>query len=368
MISGFQQALLLAFVLLFAFNLGAHYTGATVGMPYASRCIALWPALAIVAIFALLGATFASGSVEHTVGLRLIAEGHARASIAIVIVACAGVLTMGFNRLRLPTSTIQILVFCVIGAALAANLRVRWSTVIELAIVWVSAPLASAALGFLLTRAADAIVPEHAAAQQARLLVQRAAERHPDDHLAASLPGLAHPLPADLLREAAAERPAHPGLAVAALKALPAVMVLVGIAASFVMGSNDVANATGVLLLVHFTSSPTAAGAIGGAGMFVGALAWGSRILRRVAFDVVELDLAMASAAQGVQALVVILAVSEGLFTSMNQALIAAMAGAGIARGRETVNRRQLTAILRGWVVGPGAGLLLAYLMEMALR
>ena len=82
----------------------------------------------------------------------------------------------------------------------------------------------------------------------------------------------------------------------------------------------------------------------------------------------VKLDLAMASAAQGVQALVAILAVSQGLFTSMNQALIAAMAGTGIARGRETVDRRQMTAILRGWVIGPGAGLLLAYLIETAAR
>jgi PiT family inorganic phosphate transporter len=134
-------------------------------------------------------------------------------------------------------------------------------------------------------------------------------------------------------------------------------------AASFVMGSNDVANATGALLLVHLFSVH-AAGAIGGAGLFAGALTWGRRILNRVAFDVVRLDLAMASAAQAVQALVVIVAVSFGYFTSMNQALVAAMAGTGAARGRETVDRAQLAGILRGWVIGPAAGFALAYLVE----
>ena len=55
-----QEIVLLAVVVLFAWNLGAHYTGATMGMPYASRSVSLWPALTIVAVFSLLGATLAS--------------------------------------------------------------------------------------------------------------------------------------------------------------------------------------------------------------------------------------------------------------------------------------------------------------------
>lgn len=309
-----REGILLAVVLLFAWNLGAHYTGATVGMPYAARALALWPALAIVAVFSLLGATFASGRVEETVGHRLVAEHDVTVTTAIVIVASAAALTMLFNYLRVPTSTIQILVFCVIGAATAAGFAVRWHTLADLVVVWATAPVAAAVLGFLLT--------------------------HGLDRLAA--------------------RPR-------VVRALPVILVGVGVAASFAMGGNDVANATGSLLLVHLFS-PIAAGAIGGAAMFVGALTWGRRILERVAFDVVKLDLAMASAAQGVQALVVLLAVSQGLFTSMNQALVAAMAGTGLARGRDTVSRRDLLAILRGWLVGPAAGFALAYVGERLAR
>ncbi len=327
-----SDVVLLGVAVLFAWNLGAHYTGATMGMPYASRSIALWPALAIVAIFSLLGASFASGKVERTVGLHLIAARHHSVAVAIVIVACAGTLTMAFNYLRLPTSTIQILVFCVLGVGLGAGLRIHWATLPKLVGVWLVAPLLAAAIAFALTRLLDRLVPPPLAAQQTR----------------AQLEGPRRSLP---------RTAKHASLVVA----LPWLLVVVGVCASFVLGANDVANATGALLLAHQFSAQ-AAGAIGGGGMFLGALMWGRRILDRVAFDIVKLDLTMASAAQAVQALVVIVAVSQGVFTSMNQALIGAMAGTGLARGWQTVDRQQLRGVVRGWVIGPAAGLALGYI------
>ncbi len=147
---------------------------------------------------------------------------------------------------------------------------------------------------------------------------------------------------------------------------LAAALVVVGAAASFVMGSNDVANATGSLVATR-TFSPLVAGVVGGGGLALGVLTWGRPLLRRVAFDIVTLDRSMATAAQGVQAAVVITAVGFGLFTSMNQALVGAMAGAGAARGRHTVNRRVLVGIVRGWAIGPGAGLALAYVVARAV-
>ncbi len=103
--------------------------------------------------------------------------------------------------------------------------------------------------------------------------------------------------------------------------------------------------------------------------MAVGALTWGQRILNRVAFDIVKVDLAMASAAQFVQALVVLLAVTQGLFTSMNQALVGAMAGTGLARGRETVQRATVLGIVKGWAISPitGAGLCFVLYKVLAL-
>ncbi|MGH9065895.1 MAG: inorganic phosphate transporter, partial [Acidimicrobiales bacterium] len=91
----------------------------------------------------------------------------------------------------------------------------------------------------------------------------------------------------------------------------------------------------------------------------LGALTWGRPLLHRVAFDIVSVDRPMATAAQLVQAAVILTAVSLGYFTSMNQALVGAMAGAGVARGRQTVKAGTVKGILAGWVVGPATGLAL---------
>ncbi|HEU5439238.1 MAG TPA: anion permease [Ktedonobacterales bacterium] len=366
--------ILFVVVVAFAWNLGVHYTGAVMGMPYAARAIALWPALALIAVFTVLGATFASGGVQETVGRRIIADQLVTVPDAIVIVLAAGVLTTLYNYLRIPTSTIQILVFCVVGVGLGGGIPIHWATIGQLAVVWAIAPLAAFALGFVFTRLLDLLVPP--AAARAEVTAQLAASVSPsprrergtgseDSPLSRAVPAvaLAWHLPPDVWQAAGkVGRPTR-----AALRLLPLLLVAVGIFASFVLGANDVANATGAFILTH-TFPLMLAGLIGGLAMAVGTLTWGQRILHTVAFDVVKMDLSMASAAQGVQALVVLAAVTQGFFTSMNQALIGAMAGTGFARGRETVQRRQIVAILRGWLIGPLSGLALAFALETLVR
>lgn len=171
---------------------------------------------------------------------------------AIVIAASGGLLTMLFNFLRLPTSTIQILVYCVIGAAVAAGLNTDWTTLGTLAGVWVAAPLAACALGYLLTRALDRLVPREAATEQAR----RQLEQHdmPGSGIGALVPGAKRELADELRVEAAGERPSHPALPVWLLRTLPLLLIAVGVFASFVMGGNDIANATSGLILVQAPS------------------------------------------------------------------------------------------------------------------
>ena len=144
-------------------------------------------------------------------------------------------------------------------------------------------------------------------------------------------------------------------------------LVAVGAAASFTMGANDVANATGPLVGAGLFS-PLTAGLIGGAGIAAGVLTWGRPLLSKVAFDIVTVDRPMATAAQLVQAVVVLVAVSFGLFTSMNQALVGAMAGAGLARGKHAVHAASLYGILRGWLIGPGAGITAGFLFALAAK
>src|SRR5256885_1158404 len=100
-------ALLIVLAIGFAWSIGAHYTGAVMGMPHALRAIGAWPALLLMAPLAFLGATFASHAVEQRVGSGL-TDGRLSLGQQIVVIGVAFALTTAFNRLRAPTSTIQI--------------------------------------------------------------------------------------------------------------------------------------------------------------------------------------------------------------------------------------------------------------------
>ena len=54
--------------------------------------------------------------------------------------------------------------------------------------------------------------------------------------------------------------------------------------------------------------------------------------------------------------------------TSMNQALVGAMAGAGFACGRETVHLATLVSILQGWVLGPAGALAAGLVFGLTIR
>ncbi len=298
--------ILVALALAFAWSIGSHYTGACMGMPYALGAVRARTALVLMAPLALAGAALASGKVATTVGRKLVDATPTRLG-EIVVVAVAFAVTGLYNRVRIPTSTIQLLVGAVVGTAVGAQVGVRWHTILILVVIWLAAPPVAAALGFA------------------------------------------------------------GGKTLGGVKRVGAGLVVVGAIASFAMGANDVALASGALVGPHVLGAH-AAGALCGLGLALGVLITGRGLLDRVAFDIVEVDRTTATTAQLVQALVILVAVSFGYFTSMNQALVGAMAGAAGARGRHAVRGRTLLGIVRGWAAGPPTTFALALGVALLVR
>jgi inorganic phosphate transporter, PiT family len=297
-----MTVVLVALAFSFAWSIGSHYTGACMGMPVALGAVRARTALLLMAPLALLGAALASGKVATTVGTKLI-DAKPTELGEIVVVGVAFAVTAAYNRLRIPTSTIQLLVGSVVGVAVGASVGVHWRTIGTLAVIWVIAPPLAAALGFVGART------------------------------------------------------------VGRIQRVGGALVVVGCLASFAMGANDVALASGALVGPDVLS-PHQAGLLCGVALALGVLITGRPLLDRVAFDIVEVDRATATAAQFVQALVVLVAVSFGYFTSMNQALVGAMAGAR----PHAVHRRTLLGIVRGWVVGPPSSFALALVAALLVR
>ena len=292
--------LLVGLAFSFAWSIGSHYTGACMGMPYALGAVSARRALLLMAPLALVGAALLSGKVAETVGQRLI-DAKPTVGGELLIVAVAFGMTALYNRARMPTSTIQLLVGSVAGVAVGAAAGVHWRTILVLAVIWALAPVIAGALGF----------------------------------------GFAH-----VVR----------GVGGGAL-------VAVGCVASLAMGANDVALASGALVGADVLT-PHWAGLLCGVGIALGVLVTGRPLLERVAFDIVAVDRSTATAAQLVQGVVVLVAVASGYFTSMNQALVGAMAG---ARPR-AVQRRTLLGIVRGWVIGPPSSFALALGAALLVR
>jgi inorganic phosphate transporter, PiT family len=311
--------LLAAFALAFAWSIGAHYTGACMGMPYAAGAIRAERALPLMAVLAFVGAVLASGKVEATVGVGLLSGGTVDLASACAILLVAALLTSAYNFVALPTSTIQILVFSILGVAAADGIAINWHAIELLLAVWALAPFAAFGVGYLAIRGVDRL-----AAARAR------------------------------------------GTDLSQVGWLASALVAVGAAASFAMGANDVSNAAGPLVLSGLFNLFDAA-VLGGIGIAVGVVTWGRPLLRRVAFDIVRLDRGMAVAAQMAQAAVILVAVAFGQFTSMNQALVGGMLGVGTARGSRVVEWKQVRGILLGWGAGPLSGGGLGFLAGAAL-
>src|SRR3954468_14735223 len=144
-----RRVTLLLIVLAFAFawSIGSHYTGACMGMPYALGAVRARTALLLMAPLALAGAALASGKVATTVGTKLIDAKPTELGEVVVVAVAFGV-TSAYNRLRIPTSTIQLLVGAVAGVAVGAAAGVHWRTIAILVVIWAAAPPLAALLGF----------------------------------------------------------------------------------------------------------------------------------------------------------------------------------------------------------------------------
>lgn len=70
--------------------------------------------------------------------MHIVAPAEVTPAMAFIMVLGAFLLTTLYTYWKVPTSTIQILVFCVVGTALAADASIAWETIVKLAIAWIA--------------------------------------------------------------------------------------------------------------------------------------------------------------------------------------------------------------------------------------
>ena len=315
-----NQLLLIGMVasgLFFGWTIGSHYTGATMGMAYGSGVIkSPLVATILIAFFLLLGATFESHNVVTTVGTGIIRGEDMTPLGAMVMMLTAALVTAANTWMKWPVSTSQLACFSVVGAALAMGAPVFWkTTIVFLCITWVGTPIMAAVLGFIFT------------------------------HLT------------DWLRKGKSER---------GDKILGYALIVGCCYAAYTLGCNNTGNAVGVFFGLGLTT-PMKAGFIGGIAMAIGALTWGRPILEKVGKGIVKLDLSMGVGAKLAQSMTAHTSAALGFPTSMNQALIGGVGGAGAARGLKTVDMAAMKEIIISWFLTPIVAGIVSFILYSVL-
>jgi phosphate/sulfate permease len=303
--------------LFFGWTIGSHYTGACMGMAYGSGVIkSPVTAVVLIAFFVILGATLESHHVVITVGTGIIRGEDMTPLGAMVMMLTAALVTAANTWMKWPVSTSQLACFSVVGAGLGMGVPIFWkTTIVYLCVTWVATPVVSAGLGFLFTHLADKVA----------------------------------------LTEGGDER-----------RALRWILFIGCCYAAYTLGANNTGNAVGVLYGMKLLT-PIKAGFVGGIVMAIGALTWGRPILEKVAKGVVQVDLPMGVGAKLAQSVTAHLASFLGYPTSMNQALLGGMAGAGVVRGVKTMNARAMKEIVLSWVLTPVVGAVVSFGLYLLL-
>lgn len=148
-------------------------------------------------------------------------------------------------------------------------------------------------------------------------------------------------------------------------------MMFTAAAMAFAHGSNDVANAVGPLaavvsvvenggMVAQKSSMPVWILLLGGAGIVIGLITYGSRVIATVGSGITQLTPSRGFAATLAAAATVVLASGWGLPISTTHTLVGAVLGVGLARGIAALNMDVIRTILLSWIVTLPAGAILA--------
>ena len=139
-------------------------------------------------------------------------------------------------------------------------------------------------------------------------------------------------------------------------------LICTGVYASYALGANSVANATGVFLggLDGQGLSREQLALLGGAAMALGSATYSRRVMMTIGGGVMRLDAFTALVAVGSMATTVHLFATLGVPVSTSQAIVGAIFGVGLVRGVGAIRLATLKKIGIGWLMTPAVSFILS--------
>jgi inorganic phosphate transporter, PiT family len=289
--------------------LGANDAANVFGTGVATRLIAYRVAVILLAVFVILGAALEGPKCMATLNdvTRL------TPLYAVLVTASAGLVMFLLSLLALPASSSQ----AIMGALLFVGLvegRPEWSIIAKVALCWVLTPVSAGLLSAVLYLVLGWLLKPLLTQLRWRTLFLKSA------------------------------------------------VIVAGCYGSYTLGSNNVANVSGVYVGAGMMS-PFAASLFGGCAIALGVLTFSKRVMETVGQDIITLDAFSAFISM------LALSISTHLFTqigvpvSSTQAIVGAVLGIGLLKDSSKIQKTTVMQIAAGWLATPLAGALVCMLL-----
>ena len=293
--------------LFLGWSLGANDSANVFGTGVTTGVIRYRTAIWLTAAFLMLGAIL-----EGAKCMEIVGELSQLLPMDAFFCALAAALTMtALTFLRIPASTSQAIIGAVIGAGILSE-SADFSKLYKVVSCWVFTPICGLALGYLLHR------------------------------------GMGYVLVRTV--KSLTRRNAFYSLGILAA----------GCYGAYTLGSNNVANVTGVYVGSGLLTAEQAA-LIGAFSIALGVLTYSKRVMMTIGKGIVPLDPFSAFVVVLAGALTLHLFTQIGVPVSSSQAVVGAVVGVGFVGGVQTVSLGMVKKITVGWIMTPVSGGVLAY-------
>ena len=404
--------LAIIFGLYMTWGIGANDLANAMGTSVGAGAVTVKQAICIAIIFEFLGAVLAGGHVTKTIRKGIIDPTSIINTPEILVygmlaaLLAAGVWLMIASSKGWPVSTTHSIVGALIGFAIVGigPEAVKWGKVGSVVMSWVISPAVGGTISFLLVISTRKLIfdtddPLKNAKRYApvyiflvgfiiSLITMFKGLKHLNLELTtvqsfgvATLFGI---LTASIgwifIRKIKDDPKANRSFSYASVeKVFTPMMLFTACAMAFAHGSNDVANGIGPLAAVYSIISsggevmqsselPLWILLLGGAGIVLGLITLGYRVMLTVGKKITELTPSRGFCAELAAATTVVLASRTGLPVSTTHILVGSVLGVGLARGVGALDLRVVLNIIISWLVTLPAGAIMAMLFFFTLK
>jgi PiT family inorganic phosphate transporter len=406
-ISQFGPTLLvigIVFGVFMTWGIGANDVANALGTSVGSGALTVKTAIIIAAIFEFAGAALAGGSVTRTIRKGIIDPSQIADRPELLIFGMLAALLAAACWLALasfkgwPVSTTHTIVGAIVGFAVAGIGfdAVSWGKVGQIVASWVVSPVIGGGVAFLLMLSIQKLIlqankPFESAVRWAPFylflvgfVISLVTIFKGLKHLNIDLNGYESAAVAAIIgvitaligkravRRVSARRAMDDTAHLASVERVFAPMIVfTACAMAFAHGSNDVANGVGPLAAVYGLiqsggevtqklAMPFWILALGGAGIVLGLVTYGYRVMRTIGTRITALTPTSGFCATVAAALTVVVASRTAMPVSTTHIAVGAVMGVGMARGIAALDLRVIGSIFASWVITLPAGGILA--------